>query len=176
MPVANLAAATADEAWSADMSRSSPFVVGEVAGFTPEMGRLVSMMTYVRRTTLQPVAGLSVAQLDAALDAESNTIGALLSHIAAVEVAYQLATFDRRGFTVAEQERWGAALELGARARRAISGRPLEHYAAQLDEVRARTLAELARRDDACSTRRPRSGTASRRTTTSSGSTSSKTS
>jgi hypothetical protein len=131
------------------MIAGSPYVIGDVPGFTPEIGRLVAMMTYVRRTTLEAVAGLTVAELDQALDAESNTIGALLAHVAALEVAYQLATFDRRGFTDTELRRWGAALALGKRARRAIRDRPLEDYVAQLDEVRGRTLGELARRDDA---------------------------
>ena len=131
------------------MMAGSPYVIGEVPGFAPEIGRLVAMMTYVRRTTLDAVAGLTVAELDYVLDAESNTIGALLAHVAAVEVAYQLATFDRRGFTEQEMRRWGAALALGKRARRAIRERPLEDYVSQLDEVRGRTLGELARRDDA---------------------------
>ena len=131
------------------MIAGSPYVIGEVPGFTPEIGRLVAMMTYVRRTTLDAVAGLTAAELDHALDAESNTIGALLAHVAAVEVAYQLATFDGRGFTGDEMRRWGPALSLGTRARRAIRDRSLDHYVAQLDEVRGRTLGELARRGDA---------------------------
>jgi uncharacterized damage-inducible protein DinB len=131
------------------MSADSPYVIGEMPGFSPEIGRLVAMMTYVRRTTLDAVAGLSVAELDHSFDDDSNSIGALLAHIAAVEVAYQLATFDRRGFTGEEMRRWGPALALGTRARRSVKGRQLEDYVAQLDEVRGRTLGELARRDDA---------------------------
>ena len=38
---------------------------------------------------------------------------------------------------------------LGARARRDIRGRPLAAYLDDLEEVRAQTLRELARRDDA---------------------------
>ena len=76
------------------MSHESPFVVAPLPGFTPQVGRLVAMMSYARRTTLEAVEGLTTEQLDYALDADSNTIGALLAHVAAVEVSYQRGTFD----------------------------------------------------------------------------------
>ncbi len=131
------------------MKASSPFVVGEQPGFAPQVGRLVAMLSYARRTTLEAVEGLTTADLDHRQDPASNSIGALLAHVAAVEVAYQCATFEQRGLSRAEQERWGAALALGPRAHREIGGQGLEHYVATLDAVRARTLDALARRDDA---------------------------
>ena len=130
------------------MEARSPFVVGRQPGFAPEVGGLVVMLSYARRTTLKAVAGLSASQLDHLQDAESNSIGALLAHIAAIEVAYQCATFEQRRLSPAEQARWGAAMALGARGRDEIRGRPLDHYLATLDEVRAHTLRELAARDD----------------------------
>ncbi len=127
----------------------SPFVVAPIDGFSPQIGRLVVMMSYARRTTLEAAAKLTTEQLDYVHDRTSNSIGALLAHIAAVEVSYQCATFERRGLTAEEKERWGAALELGERAQGEIRGRPLEQYVGGLTEVRERTLRELARRDDA---------------------------
>ncbi|MFN2567485.1 MAG: DUF664 domain-containing protein [Gemmatimonadaceae bacterium] len=121
----------------------------ELAAGLRNMGRLVAMLTYARRTTLKAVEGLTVAQLDHLHDPMSNSIGALLAHAAALEVACQCATFERRGLSDAERARWGAALELGARARREIRGHDLDHYRSLLDEVRARTLRELGERDDA---------------------------
>ena len=56
------------------MSSRGPFVIGDVPGFTPEIGRLVSMMRYVRQTTEAAAAGLTVAQLDYVHDARSNSI------------------------------------------------------------------------------------------------------
>jgi len=128
---------------------ASPFIVGPTPGFPPQISRLVVMMTYVRRTTLQAAAGLTTEQLDHLYDPTGNSIGALLAHVAGIEVSYQCATFERRGLTPAEKERWGAALELGERGRSEIRGRPIEDYVADLAEVRERTLAELGRRDDA---------------------------
>ena len=112
------------------------------------MGRLVSMMNYARWTTLAEVEGLGAEHLDYLHDAGSNTIGALLLHIAAVEVSYQAATFESRGLDGVETEEWGAALELGARARREIRGHTLDYYLGRLESVRSRTLAEFARRGD----------------------------
>jgi uncharacterized damage-inducible protein DinB len=127
----------------------SPFVVAEQPGFAPEVGRLVVMLSYARRTTLKAVEGLTASQLDHLQDADSNSIGALLAHIAGIEMAYQCSTFEQRRLSPAEQARWGAALDLGPRGRREIRGHDLAYYAAMLDEVRANTLRELAARDDA---------------------------
>src|SRR5881296_3479326 len=125
------------------------FLIADIPGFTPQIGRLVTMMNYVRSTTLSAVAGLGVDELDYLPDSQSNSIGALLSHIAAAEVGYQAATFLERGLDEQEKQEWGAALDLGERARREIKGHELDHYVSRLERVRARTLAELGRRTDA---------------------------
>ena len=130
------------------MQNTSPFVIGDLPGFSPQISRLVVMMNYVRQTTMTAVRGLSLAQLDYVHDDKSNTIGALLAHIAALEVVYHASNFEERVLTREEQARWGATLELGQRARREISGRTLEQYSTDLAEVRATTLREFARRDD----------------------------
>jgi hypothetical protein len=41
-----------------DVTKAENLYVGEQPGFTPQIGRLVWMMRYVRRTTLSDVAGL----------------------------------------------------------------------------------------------------------------------
>lgn len=127
----------------------TPFLIGEVPGFTPQISHLVGMMQYVRTTTLQAVRELSQEQLDHVQDAQSNSIGALLAHVAAVEVAYQITTFEGRDLNEKENTRWIAALDLGEAARKELRGRPLEHYVQMLEEARARTLSEFAKRSDA---------------------------
>jgi len=130
------------------MSDKSLFLIDEIAGLTPEIGRLVSMMNYVRSTTLKAVKGLSTHELDHVHDARSNSIGALLLHIASAEVGYQAATFHGRVFNEEEKQEWGVAVELGERARREIRGHDLNYYETRLEQVRATTLAELASRND----------------------------
>jgi uncharacterized damage-inducible protein DinB len=123
----------------------SPFVIGDLHGFTPQVARLVGMMSYARQTTIDTVAGLSVAQLDHLHDEKSNSIGALLAHVAAVEKAYQAITFHLRD---EQSDYWRAATDLGDEARRMIRGRPLDAYIADFARVRSTTLAELAKRND----------------------------
>ena len=108
------------------------------------------MMNYARLTTLRAVSDLSVAQLDYQPAGFGNTIGALLEHVAAVEACYQEVTFYGQNPDTDEafMRRWGAGLDLGERIGE-IRGRPLEHYVLQLEEVRAKTLEEFAKRDDA---------------------------
>ena len=130
------------------MTETSLFLIGDLPGFTPQIARLVSMMNYARHTTVQAVAGLGVDELDYLHDPQTNSIGALLTHLAAAEIGYQAATFESRDLNEDERHQWGAALDLGDRARHEIRGHELDHYLARLAEVRAKTLAELGRRDD----------------------------
>jgi uncharacterized damage-inducible protein DinB len=131
------------------MSTDDLYLITDLTGFAPQVGRLVSMMNYVRSTTLASVAGLGVSELDYLHDPQSNSIGALLAHIAAAEVGYQAATFYARQLTEEEKHEWGAAIELGEGSRRDIKGYGLDHYLSRLELVRAKTLAELGQRDDA---------------------------
>jgi uncharacterized damage-inducible protein DinB len=130
------------------MSSGGDLLIVALPGFTPEIGRLVSMLNYVRATTLTAISGLGVAELDYLPDSDGNSIGGILYHVAAAELGYQAATFDERQLNEQEQLEWGAAIVLGERARQEIKGRELGDYIAQLDRVRATTLAELRRRDD----------------------------
>jgi len=130
------------------MNDGDLFLIGDIPGFTPQIGRLVSMMNYARYTSLSAVEGLAVDQLDYLHDPQSNSIGALLSHIAAAEIGYQAATFYARDLNEEERHEWGAAIDLGERARREIRGRELDYYLSRLAQVRAKTLVELGQRED----------------------------
>lgn len=107
------------------------------------------MLSYARHTTLRAVEGLTREQLDHLHDERSNSIGALLAHIAAVERGYQLVTFEEREPTAAEDDAWAAALKLGDHGRREIRDHKLEFYLDELRRIREATLASLAARDDA---------------------------
>jgi uncharacterized damage-inducible protein DinB len=107
------------------------------------------MLTYARVTTLAAVEGLSMVHLDHLHDAKSNSIGALLAHMAVVERSYQILTFESRRLNGEEEAQWAPALKLGADGQRILRGRPIESYVADLAEVRQRTLNQLAMRDDA---------------------------
>ena len=120
-----------------------------LSGYAPTIGRLVGILLYARQTTLAAVEGLSIAELDHLHDDSSNSIGALLAHIAVVERSYQCLTFEERPPSASEQAAWEPALTLGAEGRRVLRGEPLEHYVRELSEARRLTLGGLAARDDA---------------------------
>ncbi|HEX8652937.1 MAG TPA: DinB family protein [Pyrinomonadaceae bacterium] len=130
-------------------NKTNLYLIAPLVGYTPQIGRLVSMMNYARRTTLDEVEDLSVEHLDYLHDPHSNSIGALLLHIAAVEAWYQVATFGSRAAAAASKKGpWGVALELGARSRREIKGNGIDYYLRILEEVRSKTLEEFGKRND----------------------------
>lgn len=124
-------------------------IIGPRKGFSPQIGTLLSMMTWMRNMVLASVRGLSMKQLDFLFDENSNSIGALLLHLAATERSYQKSTFSRTtGFQGDERINWDAAMNLGDRGRREIKGQDLGDYLRILKETRAVTVQEFRKRDD----------------------------
>lgn len=124
-------------------------VIGPVEGYSPQIGILVSMLNYNRATIVQTVAKLNAQQLDYLHDAKSNTIGALVLHLGAVDKFYQINTFEgRQDFSDAEKKEWGAAMELGDVGRQQIKGHDAKYYLDKIEEVRQKTLSELKKKDD----------------------------
>src|SRR6202000_705219 len=54
-----------------------------IKGYTPQVGTLVSMLTWMQLAVLGPTRMLTQPQLDFLLDKNANTIGALMLHLAA---------------------------------------------------------------------------------------------
>ncbi|NAS14371.1 DinB family protein [Poritiphilus flavus] len=124
---------------------------GKREGYSDQISILVSMMDWMRATVLRSVNSLSQKDLDFLLDEESNSIGAMLLHLAATERYYQIHTFDERDwgdFDKKDIERWDMAMNLGAQARKKIKGHPLSYYQDQLAEVREASLVKLRSLDD----------------------------
>ena len=117
-------------------------------GFTEKIGELVSMLGHVRGVTLDEVAELTQEELDYLPDARSNSIGALLLHVAAIEYVHQVISFENRDLTERELKEWGGALELGSLARETINNQPLSYYLNVLAEVRESTLTLLKGKED----------------------------
>lgn len=127
-------------------------ILGPRPSYTPQVGTLVSMLTWMRPRSLEPAQGLSVAQLDYLQDKKANTIGALLLHLAATERHYQIHTFEGRKWNDWDEEtkrRWNVPVRLGEEARQQIKGNNLSYYLTTLSELREQTLMELRKRDDA---------------------------
>ncbi|MEM0994946.1 MAG: DinB family protein [Bacteroidota bacterium] len=121
------------------------------AGYTPQIGTLVSMMNWMRNTILYPVQGMSVKDLDYLHDDNSNSIGAMLWHLAATERFYQINTFDGRpwgNWPAEDRKAWSTPMGLGSKGRKRIKNHPPEFYLEKLETVRANTLKAFAERDD----------------------------
>ncbi len=131
---------------------TEPNVLGPWPDYSPQIGTLVSEMTWMRNKVVRTAKGLTTEQLDYLLDEKANRIGALLMHLAATERLYQLLTFDNvpakevSGHALFKD--WNVAMELGEPARKAIKGNKLEYYLSPLEEVRSKTLSEFRKRDD----------------------------
>ncbi len=124
-------------------------IIGPKAGFSPHVGTLYSMMTWMRTIMLLTVKGLSVKELDYLHDPESNTIGAMLLHLAATERQYQLLTMDLDlDFKGSDAVNWDAGMRLGDKGRAQIKGHTLAYYLDILDTTRARTETAFQKLDD----------------------------
>ena len=126
-------------------------IIGPKPGYSPQIGTMVSMLTWMQRAVVRPVQGLTQKDLDVLFDAKANTIGALLLHLAATETYYQFNTFDGMewdSWPKAVKEKWDAAMDLGDAGRATIKGHELDFYLSALADAREKTLAEFKKRDD----------------------------
>jgi uncharacterized damage-inducible protein DinB len=124
-------------------------IIGPLKGYTTEIGTFVSMLNWMRNSVLSATKGLTQQELDFLYDEKSNTIGALLLHLAATEVVYQDLTFHNlKDFSDENKKKWSVPMELGDEGRKQIKGNGLDYYISNLKEVREVTLAEFKKRDD----------------------------
>jgi hypothetical protein len=118
------------------------------AGYGRRVADVVSMLEHSRSVTLSEIQGLDQSRLDFLLDDTSNSIGALLMHMAAIEFVHTIITFEHRDLNEDERAKWETALELGNLAREKYTGKDLEFYMAELDAVRRNTLEKLKDADE----------------------------
>ncbi len=125
------------------------YEIKPVSGYSPQIGIMVDMLEELKARVESEVRGLSPEQTDFLFDKNANTVGALIMHLIATEVYYQVETLEERQLTEEESKRWEAAFALGDKGRAAFKGKPIQHYLDLWDEVREKSLAGLKRKDDA---------------------------
>ena len=138
----------------ASADTTGPNVLGPRPGYSPQIGTFISQLTWMREANgvLAATKGLTQADLDVLFDANANTIGALMLHLAATETYYQMITFDgmRWGSWSDEvKKKWDAAMDLGDAGRKTIKGHDRDYYVGILHEVREKSLAEFRKKNDA---------------------------
>lgn len=129
----------------------SLYIIGPREGYSPVIGTLLSTMTMMRAWVVGEVQRLSRKQLDWQIDESSNSIGAMLMHLAATERYYQLNTFDEISWGDWDDEiseQWDVAMNLGEEAREKIKGNTIGYYLDVLAEVRSVTEREFSLRND----------------------------
>lgn len=129
-------------------------IIGPRPGYSPQVGTFVSMLTWMREANgvLSATKGLTQADLDVLFDKNANTIGALMLHLAATETYYQMNTFDGKkwdSWSDAVKQQWDPAMDLGDAGRKTIKGHDREYYVEILQKIRAKSLEEFRKRDDA---------------------------
>lgn len=127
------------------------YIIGPQKGYDQHIGTLLSTMTMMRAWVINTAKNLTVEQLDFQIDEQSNSIGAMLLHLAATEKYYQLHTFDGMEWGTWSEEikqEWDVPMGMGKLGREQIIGNDAQYYIDKLNEVRAITEQEFAKRDD----------------------------
>ena len=127
------------------------YIIGPKEGYAPEIGTLLSTMTMMRTWLVYGVKDLTVEQLDYQIDEQSNSIGAMLLHLAATEKYYQLNTFEELEWGTWNEDikkEWDVPMGLGEKGRAQIKGNKIEYYLSKLEAVRENTKQEFAKRTD----------------------------
>jgi Protein of unknown function (DUF664) len=124
-------------------------IIGPKEGFSPQVGTLLSMMTWMRNIVVLGVENMKKEELDYLHDPNANTIGAMLLHLAATERQYQIKTFEWDiDFRGDGKINWDAAMRLGDKGRKFLKGKELNYYLDILTETRLMTINEFKKRDD----------------------------
>lgn len=117
-------------------------------GYTNDIGNMISMLDNLKQRVERNVVNLDQEGTDYLLDENANSPGAIIYHLAATEVYYQVYTFEGRSFKAEEKEKWETALNLGDKARKEFKDKPIQYYIDIFDEVRKKTKELLKTKDD----------------------------
>jgi hypothetical protein len=131
-----------------NVQKDTSNIIGPVKGFTPQIGTLVTMLNNMSSRVEAQVRSMDPKKIDYLFDENANSIGALIMHLAAAEVYYQVYTFENRGFNDEEKEKWQDALDLGEKARKRFKGKDVSYYLEQFREVRKKTIEGLRKHND----------------------------
>jgi hypothetical protein len=124
------------------------YEIKPVAGYSPQIGFMVDMLEDLKSRITSGVRDLNQQQTDFLFDADANSIGALIMHLAATESYYLTETLEGRSWTAEEAALWETASGLGPESRKEFQDKPITYYLDLWDGVRAKTLAGLKARDD----------------------------
>ena len=129
--------------------KTREYKIGKVEGASPQIGAMISMLNDLKDRVEETVKNMSKYELDYLHDEKSNRIGSLIMHLAAAEKYYQVYTFENREFNDEEKKIWQVAMDLDQGGRDTFKGHEVQYYLDIYNEVRAKTISELKKHDDA---------------------------
>jgi len=124
------------------------YKINPMEDVSPQIGTLIAMLENLKDRVENQVKNMSQYELDYLHDEKANRIGSLIMHLAAAEKYYQVYTFENREFNEEEKKIWQVPLDLDQGGRDELRGHDAQYYLDIFNEVRAKTIAELKKRDD----------------------------
>lgn len=132
-----------------NINREVRMYIGPIEGYSPLIGTLLTMLNNLSERVEYAVGNMTQTELDYQLDDKSNSIGALIMHLAATEIYYQEATFGESNLSDDEMEELRISMELGDEGRQHIKGHDASYYLDIYKKARKRTMELLKEKDDA---------------------------
>ena len=102
------------------------------------------VLSDTRLTTILTVQNLTTKELDWQYKKGWNTIGALLSHIAALQHYFRIIYIEKRAMTLVENDWLIPALDMGIYLPSLISGKSISNYLNELNHSQDRFLKSLS--------------------------------
>ncbi len=130
------------------ITATAQYTIEPPKGYSHDIGNMISMLDNLKARVENNVKNLDQAGTDFLMDADANRAGAIIYHLAATEVYYQVYTFEKREFNDEEKQLWEDALNLGETAREKFQSKPISYYLKIFDDVRNKTKNLLKEKDD----------------------------
>lgn len=127
---------------------NAQYEINPEPGYSPQIGTMVDMLEDLKGRITELTKDLNQAETDYLFDADANSIGGLIMHLAANEAYYQVQTLEGRNWSDEEAAFWSVAGELNDKTRAEIEGKPVQYYLDLWDEVRQKSLEGLKTKDD----------------------------
>ena len=124
--------------------------INSTKGYDTHIGVMVYMLEDLKSEIVSSTRGLNQFETDFQFDKQANSIGAIILHLAAVEVAYQKTSFGEymnNEYEKEEQELLEMSIDLDT-TKELLKEKPIKYYLSIYKKVRKNTLRELKIRND----------------------------
>lgn len=116
--------------------------------YSIKIANLIFFLQKSKSSLTNFVQKLTVEELDFEIHKNSNSIGTLLKHIAALECRISVRTFEDRPFSVDEKNLWRGSFA-GQMMEKRVRNLPIEYYIELWDKIRNNTCYQFLQKTDA---------------------------